>query len=491
MELLGYNEEDENDSKHKKGKKILLFSIIGCTILVVILLLLIAYIINLDSKKLKLYIDEKQTKISSTLFKYDNKGNIEYISIKELAEMLGYSYLNGEYGSYTEDKNSCYIQNDNEIISFVADTNVIKKYINESSIKLDSEKENSTKSEDSKKEKNKVSTEIFQIGNQVKLYDDILYVSWDDASTSFDSYITRDEMKIKVYTLQALANSYNKKAIELGYDKISTNFKNVRALTNDMLIVEKDKQYAVLDMSKNYEVIVGKKYDELEYIQNTQEFIVTANGNVGLLSSKGETKITPNTQYKSIELLDVRKDLYIVEQSGKYGVLNGTGKAIVPADFDRIGIEIDTAMGLSNTKLLFENLIPVKKDEKWGFYDVKGNYVLKANYDNIGYKKQDDDDASVKDTVIIPKEIGVEGIIISLGESYYGIADSNGRIIIPCSYSKIYASSNLGETEYFYEMGENKDLLENLLRQSSYINTNNSMGSEENVNNVETPSTAQ
>ncbi len=113
MELLGYNEEDENDSKHKKSKKILLFSIIGCTILVVILLLLIAYIINLDSKKLKLYIDEKQTKISSTLFKYDNKGNIEYISIKELAEMLGYSYLNGEYGSYTEDKNSCYIQNDN------------------------------------------------------------------------------------------------------------------------------------------------------------------------------------------------------------------------------------------------------------------------------------------------------------------------------------------------------------------------------------------
>lgn len=140
MNLLGYDEEEENDGGNKKSRKVVLFSIIGCTILLVILLLLIVYISYLDSKKLKVYIDDKQIKISNTLFRYGNDGQIEYVSIKELASMVGYTYFNGEYGAYTEEKNSCYIQNDNESVSFVADSDVMKKYINPSIVEGDTTK---------------------------------------------------------------------------------------------------------------------------------------------------------------------------------------------------------------------------------------------------------------------------------------------------------------------------------------------------------------
>lgn len=479
MNLLGYDEEEENDGGNKKSRKVVLFSIIGCTILLVILLLLIVYISYLDSKKLKVYIDDKQIKISNTLFRYGNDGQIEYVSIKELASMVGYTYFNGEYGAYTEEKNSCYIQNDNESVSFVADSNVMKKYINPSIVEGDTTKKETSSSSTTKNTvTNTPSIEIFDIDSEVKLYDEILYLPWDLASKSFNIYIVRDGMKVKIYTLQTMATVYDNKAKQLGYDGISTEFKNVRALINNMLIVVKDGQYGVLDISKNFDVIVGKKYDNLEYIQNTQEFIVTANGNVGLLSSTGQTKITPNSKYTSIELLDVQKDLYIVKQNEKYGVLNGDGKAIVPADFDKIGINNTNAIGVNNSKLLFNNLIPVEKDGKWGFYDITGNYKLKASYEQIGYKKQESDEASVKDTIVIPKELGVEGIIISL-DGRYGVIDTEGKIIIACACSKIYASTSLGETTYYYEIGRTKANLEELISQN--VNTN-----QDNTNNNHT-----
>ena len=211
MNLLGYDEEEENDGGNKKSRKVVLFSISGCTILLVILLLLIVYISYLDSKKLKVYIDDKQIKISNTLFRYGNDGQIEYVSIKELASMVGYTYFNGEYGAYTEEKNSCYIQNDNESVSFVADSNVMKKYINPSIVEGDTTKKETSSSSTTKNTvTNTPSIEIFDIDSEVKLYDEILYLPWNLASKSFNIYIVRDGMKVKIYTLQTMATVYDK-----------------------------------------------------------------------------------------------------------------------------------------------------------------------------------------------------------------------------------------------------------------------------------------
>ena len=43
-----------------------------------------------------------------------------YVDIKAYAELLGYETYNGDYksGKYSEDKNNCYITNQNEIASF-------------------------------------------------------------------------------------------------------------------------------------------------------------------------------------------------------------------------------------------------------------------------------------------------------------------------------------------------------------------------------------
>lgn len=447
MNLSGYNdEENEIDERNKKNRKVVLFSIIGCTIILVLLLLLIIYITYLESQKLRLYINNNQVKISNTMFKFDSNGNIEYVSIKDLAALTGYTYYNGEYGEYTEDKDSCYIKNDNEAVSFSADSNIIKKYIYKDDIDKDKDnKENiDNNSEDYE------SMEVFEIEDIIQLKDDNLYIPFDLVKKGFNVYVTVDKMKIRFYTLDALVENYNNIVIKKGYDGLSTKFKNKRALIDDMLIVTKDGQYAVLNL-QNQEEIVGRKYDDLDYIQNTQEFIVKVNENVGLLSSKGETKITPNKEYKSIELLDLKKDLYIVEQNGKYGVLNGKGREILAPEFDKIGIDNKDISNANNSKLLFEDIIPVSKNNKWGFYGVNSQkMLLNELYDTIGYTKSDNDSAEIKSTIVIPKEVGIEGIIICL-DGKYGIMDNTGKIVLGCVYSKIYAETNGEETEYYCE----------------------------------------
>lgn len=448
MNLSGYNdEENEIDEKNKKSRKVVLFSIVGCTVLLVVLLLLIIYITYLESQKLKVYIDNKQIKISDTLFQYDSNGNIEYVSIKDLAALTGYTYYNGKYGEYTEDKDSCYIKNNYEAVSFSSDSNVIKKYIFEELTEEDARKSTTDTNPDDYE-----SLEVFEIEDSIQLKNDNLYIPWNAAKKGFNIYITIDKMKVKIYTLDTLAESYKNSVKD---STLSTKFKNKRALVDDMLIVIKDNQYGVLNLQTKEEII-GNKYDDLEYIQNTQEFIVEANGNIGLLSSKGETKITPKKEYKSIELLDLNKDLYIVEQDGKYGVLNGKGQQILLPEFDKIGIDNKDITNANNSKLLFEDIIPVSKNNKWGFYSARNKEkLLDIVYSDIGYTKTDDDPVGVKSTIVIPEEVGINGIIICL-DGLYGVMDQTGKIALGCGYSKIYAETNGDETDYYCEFGKDK-----------------------------------
>lgn len=80
------------------------------------------------------------------------------------------------------------------------------------------------------------------------------------------------------------------------------------------------------------------KYDKIEYIPTTGDFLVQSNKKYGIVSSEGSTKVS--ISYDSIELMDRDKNMYLVKRDGKYGVIDINENVKISIDYDEIGMDI-------------------------------------------------------------------------------------------------------------------------------------------------------
>ena len=92
-----FKEQLEKNSKHKKN---VMISIIACVFAIILLVVLILYIQHKDRVTLKLYVNDTQYKIPSNFYFIEN--GKRYVSIKDLAELLGYEYTRGIYNQANE-----------------------------------------------------------------------------------------------------------------------------------------------------------------------------------------------------------------------------------------------------------------------------------------------------------------------------------------------------------------------------------------------------
>ena len=83
------------------------------------------------------------------------------------------------------------------------------------------------------------------------------------------------------------------------------------------------------------------------------------------------------------------------------------------------------------------------------------------NYSEFGYITKSNDNLGEESLLLIPKETGVEGVVIVL-DGLYGIFDTKiQEVIIPCACSRIYSITSNGETKYFMEFaGQQLDMKE-------------------------------
>lgn len=100
------------DNEEKKSKeqstKLLKIIIIAIVVLVLILVAVLSYSMYLQSKEFKFLVNDRNvSNIPSNLFIFEDED--VYISIKDMADLLGYEYNNGEYKKYNEDTNQCYV----------------------------------------------------------------------------------------------------------------------------------------------------------------------------------------------------------------------------------------------------------------------------------------------------------------------------------------------------------------------------------------------
>lgn len=458
----------EQDSKKRK-KNIILGLIIMCIILIVVLIAMISFLKIEDANTSKLYVNGDKIKFSKTLFL--TQDDITYISAKEISQLVGYNYESGEYKKYNEDENYCYLQNDYEVISIAVDSNIIKKYlINANDIegkdkdKTDvKEQEESLKNTDSQQitftvKSNNDTMELFELSDKVVKINDEIYVPINDASKIFNIMISVDNKTTYIYNLLYLYQRGVAFATQYGYDEISSMYENVRAIVDNILIVKDSKgKYGAISMEDRSQIL-GMKYSNIQYIQNTEEFFVYTDDTVGLIDKTGKKTIIQPTEYDDLAVFDEINKLYIAQKDGVYGILDRKGNEIIPVTYDSIGLTSFVDFELPDTEtpnILEDKFIIVTENEKFGLYTIDGERLLRSIYDSFGYIQDSEDKKSGIDSVlIVPKSAGIHGLVIKQND-FFGIYDLDSKdIIIPCSLNKIYSKVESGELNYYMISGE-------------------------------------
>ena len=421
MNLL---ENEQQFEKNKKTKTIMIIIIVSIILLLIISVGLIYLIYSIQQNMMKLTIDTKQiATFSDEMFLIED--DTIYISIKDFAPLVGYEAQNGDHKS--EDKTKGYITNDYEEASFTLNSNKIYKTLLSGT-----------------------DNEYYNLEKEIKMVNDKLYMSLEGvqiAATCTISYNKRNN-QFTVYTLPYLVKYYTAKNKDIA---IEDNFNNQKALLYQMMIVNNDNEKYGVRSLKTGKEIIGTKYESIEFVESTKDFIVTTDDRkVGILAADGSTKIQP--EYDDIKQIDKDLNLYFVKNNSKYGVINQNGNIVIYLEYDKIGIDTTqyASNNIKNQYLLFDNCIAVQRDKKWGFFDKTGKQLTPIEYDNIGCVAGAQNNITSNNLLVIPK---YEAIVIGK-EKKYGIINSKGKELIPCVLDSLYSITSSGQDTYYMVQGE-------------------------------------
>ncbi|MCI9365923.1 MAG: hypothetical protein HFJ54_05060 [Clostridia bacterium] len=424
-----------------------------------------------------------------------------YISIRDIAPFVGYEAHNGEYKENIEDRTKMYVEsttkNDKikstETTSFFQNSRIISKVAPNS----------------------KDDYQNIIITEPVTMVNDKLYVISDGFSIGFNSLFSYDREKndIVIQTLPFLVNYYSG-IIEstYGYSDLSSDFANQKALIYGMIVASKQStgKYGVLSIDGNE--IISPRYNKIEFIENSGEFIITNSSNkVGIAYSSGDTKIS--VSYDDIKVMDHTLGYYLVKSNSKYGVVDSSESLVVHIEYDKIGIDTSKfpADNLKSQYILYNTLIPVELNKKWGFLDVKGKKITELIYDTVGYVNENTNDKVVNNALTI----GDTKVVVVSKDKKYGGVHTSGTEIIDLRYDSIYSITSSGATAYYiYFNGkeynareyinamkkslgindkpevegdvilDNQNDLSNTVNDTNNVNTNNIVANEVNQNNV-------
>lgn len=460
MNLEESNEYFQFQESKSKKKKIILFFIILLILAVVALVISIVVLKKKDSNTSKLFINGNKANWSSTLFL--SKDDNTYVSCKDMADIIGGEYLKGEYKAFTQDKDKGYIQTKYEVITFSSGSKYVKKYLQNELDLEDVSDINEINTEESAYIVNSKNDtmELYELSSEIIFENDLIYIPIEDMEKVFNVDFSNNGNSIYIYTLDYLYQYAINFVSARGITNISNTYENVRALVEDMVIVANDNEkYGVISL-KTGEQVLSYQYSKIIYIQNASEFFVYTKNSVGLLDNNGDTIISP-TKYDELTVFDEINKLYLAKKNSSYGLLNVDGDIVIPVSFKSIGVKSlsdyeEFEIPDSETpNLLASKFIVVADDKSYGLYNLKGEKLLRTNYSFFGYlATSQDKDFDIQSTLLIPKKIGINGLIIKQNK-LYGIYDLDSKeIVIPCSLNKIYCRTESGESDYYMLLGE-------------------------------------
>lgn len=463
--------EDELLEEKKKVKKMGKWIIIGIVLAVIACIAILCAMVFLQKKKLGVNIDGVLTPFPQGTFFTEDSGKV-YLSIRDVSTALGYTYYNGEYGKASEDQTKGFIQSIDEVASFESNSKKINKILLKEKA-IDNQ------------------YNYLYIDEPIKYINGKLYTTQEGIKRLFNVQISYNETtnKIDIFTLNYLYNYYTANIMSYGYQAVASEFVNQKSMIYDMLIVTNDQgRKGIIDTEGK--VIVGAKYDDITYNENTNEFFIEYNSKVGLVNNLGKTKI--DLRYEDIQLLDNDLGLYVAKSNGKYGVINKQGEIVIYIEYDKVGIDksLYKSSDIENPYLLYDNCIPVEKDKKWGVFDKKGKVLLAMDFDSIGCVVSTGQ-SNTNNVILLPDyEAFIVGkdFEVEVGNSMnkvkkYGVFNSLGEQLVDFVIDSIYYITQDGKDIYQLEKDGSRGNLEEIFERSGIkkvnkdvINTNHGSG---------------
>ena len=423
--------QEYKEKKPKNNSTTIIAILIMVTLVIVVGIIFI--ILSLREQKMSVLIDGKKVEFIDNTFIFMEDTNEIYVSIKDVAPLVGYEAHNGEYKVNSEDTNKVYVEakDRTETTSFFLNSTKISK------VPPDSLED----------------YENIEITSPVTSINGKLYVSVEGFTQGFNSTFSynRESNTINIQTLPYLVSYYKKNITNFGYDSLSEEFNNQKTLIYGMIVASKqtpkeaNKRYGVINRTTGEEII-SPRYNKIKFIENAQEFIITnASNKVGIAYSTGETKI--NVIYDDIKVLDSNLGYYLVNSNSKYGVINSNEELVIHIEYDSIGINAAKfpADRLKSQYILYDKIIPVCLNKKWGLFDIYGKKITEAEYDTIGCEND-----KVKNKVVNSVlTIGNSEVIVFSKDKLYGGISTKGDILLPFMFEYIYSITSGGETTYY------------------------------------------
>ena len=467
---MDFNKANDFEKEKQSNKKILVIAVTLIVILAIAATSIYFYTANARKKLLKVYINAVNWSRYGDITVVDKKrlagnsvikeGNKYYFAIKDFAEVAGFNFYRGD--RTTEEETKAYIENNSERVTFVSGSKEIRKYY-------------LTSSYSSGKNSN-LTSQVFNIDDTILFKNGKLYISENGIGRAFNVLFKYNQSSnnIQIYTLEYFYSLMSGQIKDLFKVNSNTNneskvvIDNKKALLYNYVINydEATGLYGMALLSDPTKLIISKKYKQIDYVEGSDDFIVTTvDGKVGILGKDSLAKVDP--KYDSIENIDLNAGLYLVKLYEKYGVVTQMGKIVVSVDYDQIGLDsnIDDK-NLTSRYLLYDNCIPVKLLGKWGFYDKNGNKIVDTEYDSIGCYRVQNADGNAQPLVIIPDLNGIvlgkkfESANKSSSQILYGIVDKTGQMIINLGAESIYkVVFNNNTSYYYYTSGQSIDIV--------------------------------
>lgn len=420
---------DEEILRPKKKKKIKVSTIVLILIalLSILCIIIVVAIIYFNALILKINLDGKNvSELEKILIIEEN--NKVYMPIRKMAEYLKISSFNGDYITRSEDQTKCYIETENEIVSFKLNSNILTKVI-------------------------EGQTQQINIKEPIKEINGELCITAEDAQEAFNFifYYDVEEKQIYIQTLSYLYNGYFGKFKSQGYIEIEKEtFENKTAILDNMLIVKSSNGYYGVVTTQG-EIILETKYNSIQYLRKTSDFLVESNGKKGIISSDKQTKA--KLIYDSIDMVTNKNDIfYVVKKSDLYGLLDVGGKTIIYPEYQQIGMDVSaySQNGVTNGYILYNQIIPVKRNNKWALFDITGNKITDFIYDSLGC-------SSAKNTAT--KAYGVMevleyNLIVVCQSGKYNLITLEGKEIFSSAIlDSVYITISDGKAIYYITSG--------------------------------------
>ena len=184
-----------------------------------------------------------------------------------------------------------------------------------------------------------------------------------------------------------------------------------------LLVAKKDGQYGLV---KNKKVMIDFRYQSIDYSGVNNLFIVTRSSKTGLYNSAGKKILA--VKYDEVKVHETYLETKLKDETAYYNLLgNRIDKSTIVEEKEEE--EKQTENSLQNG-----NLIPKKKDGKWGFVDANEKVIVDYQYDEVTELNQ----------------YGFAGVKLN---GKWGSIDKDGNLVIEPTYhlDNFYEVSFIGK----------------------------------------------